>query len=61
MNKHKYTVSMAQPVKGSKEKFKEWENMLLGEDKHSIRNQIYDMIWDSAVFQCINESRKYAA
>jgi len=60
-NKHKYSVSMAQPVKGLKEKFKEWENMLLGEDKHSIRNQIYEMIWDSAVFQCINESRKYAS
>jgi len=60
-NKHKYSVSMAQPVKGLKEKFKEWENMLLGEDKHSIRNQIWYMIWDSAVFQCINESRKYAA
>jgi len=60
-NKHKYSVSMAQPVKGLKEKFKEWENMLLGEDKHSIRNKIYDMIWDSAVFQCIDESRKYAA
>lgn len=52
---------MARPVKGLKEKFEEWKNMLLGEDKHSIRNQIYDIIWDSAVFQCINESRKYAA
>ena len=52
---------MAQPAKLFKEKFEEWENMLLGEDKHSIRNQIYDMIRDSAVFQCINESRKYAA
>jgi hypothetical protein len=43
-----------------KEKFSEWENMLLGDDRHSIRNQIYEMMWDSAVFQCINESRKYA-
>lgn len=60
-NKHKYSVSMAQPVKGLKEKFKEWEKMLVGKDQHSIRNQIYDMIWDYAVFQCINESRKYAA
>ena len=34
--------------------------MLLGEDKHSISNQIRDMIWDCAFFQCINESRKYA-
>ncbi len=44
-----------------KDKFEEWKNILLGEDKHSIRNQTYNMIWDSAVFQCINESRKYAA
>jgi hypothetical protein len=57
INKH----NMAQPVKDLNTKFEEWENMLVGGDKHSIRNQIYDMIWDSAVFQCINESRKYAA
>jgi hypothetical protein len=56
-NKHK----TAQPVKDSKEKLQEWENMLVGKDKHSIRNQIQNMIWDSAVFQCINESKKYAA
>jgi len=52
---------MAQPVKGLKEKFKEWENMLLGEDRHSIRNQIYEMMFDSAVCRCIYESREYAA
>ena len=57
MNKYK-TV---QPAKNSKEKFEEWESMLLGKDKHSIRNQIYEMIFDCAVFQCINESRKYGA
>jgi len=56
-NKHK----TAQPVKDSKEKLQEWENMLVGKDKHSIRNQIQNMIRDSAVFRCINESRKYAA
>jgi len=33
----------------------------LGRDIHSISSQIYDMIFDSAVFQCINESRRYAA
>ena len=60
-NKHKYSVSIAQPVKDSKEKFEEWKNMLLGEDIHSIRNQICDMIWDCAFFRCINESRRYAA
>jgi hypothetical protein len=60
-NEHKYSVSMAQPVKGLKEKFEEWKNMLLGEDIHSIRNQICDMIRDCAFFRCINESRRYAA
>jgi len=60
-NKHKYSVSMAQPAKLFKEKFKEWENILVGEDRHSIRNQIYEMMFDSVFFQCINESRKYAA
>jgi len=56
-NKHK----TAQPVKDLRDKFKEWKEILLGKDRHSIRNQILEMIWDSAVFQCINESRKYAA
>ncbi len=60
-NKHKNSVSTAQSVEGLKEKFEEWDNMLSGRDKHSILNQIRDMIFDSAVFQCINESRKYAA
>jgi len=55
MNKYK----TAQPIKNSKEKFEEWENMLVGKDTHSIRNQIHNMIRDCAVFQCINESRKY--
>lgn len=43
-----------------KAKIKEWEEWLVGNDTNSIRNQIYDMIWDSAVFQSINECRKYA-
>lgn len=60
-NKHKSSISAVQSVKNPTEKFQEWENMLVGEDKHSIRNQIHDMIFDSAIFQCINESKKYAA
>jgi hypothetical protein len=58
MNINKYKT--AQSVKDPKVKFEEWKNILVGGDKHSIRNQIYDMIWDSAFFRCINESRKYA-
>ena len=60
-NKHKISVLTAQPTKDPKEKLKEWENMLVGKDIHSIRNQIYDMIRDCAFFRCIKESRKYAA
>jgi hypothetical protein len=43
-----------------KTKFQEWEERLVGDDINSIRNQICDMIWDSAVFQSINECRRYA-
>jgi hypothetical protein len=43
-----------------KAKFKEWEEWLVGDDVNSIRNQIHSMIWDSAVFQSINECRRYA-
>ncbi len=43
-----------------KAKFKEWEEWLVGDDTNSISNQIYSMIWDSAVFQSINECRRYA-
>jgi hypothetical protein len=43
-----------------KTKSKEWEGWLVGDDINSIRNQIYNMIWDSAVFQSIIECRKYA-
>jgi hypothetical protein len=41
-------------------KFDEWRQWLLGDDVHSIRNQIHGMIWDYAVFQSINEARRYA-
>ena len=60
-NKHENSGSMTPPAKNSKEKYQEWENMLVGKDMHSIRNQICNMIWDCAFFQCINESRRYAA
>ena len=43
-----------------KTKFKQWEEWLVGKDINSIRNQIYSMIWDSAVFQSINECLRYA-
>lgn len=42
-------------------KFKQWEDWLLGDDVHSIRKQIHNMTWNSAVFLSINEVRKYAA
>ena len=60
-NEHEKLVSPIQISKNVKEKFEEWKNILIGENMHSIRHQIYEMIWDSAYFQCINESRKYVA
>jgi hypothetical protein len=43
-----------------KTKFKRWQEWLTGDDINSIKNQIHNMIWDSAVFQSINECRRYA-
>jgi hypothetical protein len=43
-----------------REKFVEWKEWLLGDDVHSVRNQIHNMMWDSAVYQSINEGRRYA-
>jgi hypothetical protein len=60
-NEHNNSVLTIQSDKNSKKKFKEWENILVGKDIHSIRSQVYDMVFDYAIFQCINESRKYAA
>lgn len=37
-----------------------WQEWFEGNDKNSIRSQILNMIWDSAVFQSINECREYA-
>lgn len=59
-NEHENLVSTAQIDKGVRDKFEEWKNILIGEDIHSIRKQIYEMIQDSAYFQCLNESRKYS-
>lgn len=42
-----------------KKKFEEWEEWLFGDDRHSIGNQIRNMIWDAAVFQLVNEARRY--
>lgn len=60
-NKNENLVITTQIDKSVKGKFEEWGNILVGKDIHSIRSQIYDMIFDSAAFLCINESRKYVA
>ena len=60
-NKHRNSGSITLSKTFVKEKFEEWKNNLLGDDTNSIRSQIYDMIFDSAIFQCINESRRYVA
>jgi len=42
------------------EKRKEWLNVLLGKDRHSIANQISQMTWDAAAFRVVNEARRLA-
>lgn len=43
-----------------KDKCEKWREWLFGDDTHSIQKQIHNMIWDAAVFQSVNEARKYA-
>jgi len=42
------------------EKRKEWLNVLLGKDRHSIANQISQMTWDATAFRVVNEARRLA-
>ena len=35
-----------------------WVDCLAGESRNSIRNQIYEMVWNAAVFKVINEARR---
>lgn len=37
-----------------------WIEWLSGKDRHSIKNQIEQMIWDAAAFRAINEARRLA-
>ena len=37
-----------------------WKKCLSGDDRNSVFNQIHQMIWNAAVFNVINESRKIA-
>jgi len=43
-----------------KEKRKQWIHCFSGEDRHSIIKQIYNMVWNAAVFKIINEARRLA-
>ena len=43
-----------------KAKHKIWIQHLCGDDRNSIFAQIYRMIWNAAVFEIINESRRVA-
>lgn len=35
-----------------------WQEVLAGEDRHSIFNQIQDLVWDDAVYRTFNEARR---
>lgn len=41
-------------------KIKMWEEWLLGEDENSIRNQIFGMIWNAAVFEIVKTAHTEA-
>jgi hypothetical protein len=41
-------------------KRKAWTEYLSGKDRNSILNQIYQMVWNTAVFRVISEARKYS-
>jgi hypothetical protein len=35
-----------------------WQEVLAGEDRHSIFNQIKDLVWDDTVYRTFNEARQ---
>jgi hypothetical protein len=42
------------------QKRNEWLEWLLGDDRHSINNQVARILWDTAIFNTINEARRLA-
>ncbi len=51
---------MSSPQPTLSEKRDEWLDILSGEDRHCIINQISQMTWDAASFQIVNEARRLA-
>ena len=43
-----------------KAKHEAWKKCLFGEDRNSVFNQIFRMVWNAAVFKIINEARRIA-
>ena len=43
-----------------RDKRKQWLEVLDGEDRSAIKNQVTQMAWDAAVFRVINEARRLA-
>ncbi len=37
-------------------KILEWQNILSGDDVHSIYNQVQDLIWDDTVYRTFNKA-----
>ncbi|MCC6682834.1 MAG: hypothetical protein IT445_18200 [Phycisphaeraceae bacterium] len=42
-----------------KQKLTEWHTWLSGGDANAINEQIHRLLWNTALYRCINESRKY--
>lgn len=51
---------MSANLKRFKEKRKQWIHCFSGDDRHSIINQISNLVWNAAVFKVINEARRIA-
>lgn len=48
------------PLEQFKAKRDSWIQCFSGKDRNSILNQIYQMVWNAAVFKVINEARRIA-
>lgn len=54
------TTSISTDFEEFKTRREGWIEWLVGDDRHSIKNQITQMIWNAAGFRVINEARRLA-
>ncbi len=54
-------MSESEALQKFKDKHALWKACLSGNDRNSVFNQIYAMVWNAAVFNVINEARRLAS